>query len=166
MEVKNSKKCKFFSWTVIHKRLNTMDLIQKRYPNSCFNLNWCISWKFAVENINHIFIHCAKARSIWKKNLDEIGFSMQDSIAKSICHTLCAINQNSIYNILKFNVTLAALWTLWLDRNNMIFNEIQSSFYSSWKNVCNLVGMWLSKHRLFKDYNQSTIFLNLNALST
>lgn len=49
------------------------------------------------------------------------------------------------------------LWIWWPDRNNMIFNEIHSSFYSSWENICKLVGMWSSRHCLFKDYSQITI---------
>lgn len=33
----------------------------------------------------------------------------------------------------------------------------------SWENICNLAGMWSSRHGLFKDYSQSTTSLNLNA---
>lgn len=58
------KKCKFFLLMLSHGKLNTMDAIQKRNPNTSLSLNWCITCKMDVEDINHLFIHCKKAKKL------------------------------------------------------------------------------------------------------
>lgn len=67
----------------------------------------------------------------------------------SLCLTLCAINQR-IALAPYYNVIAAATWTLWLDRNNMIFNENERSMLSSWKNICNFVEIWSNRYVFLK----------------
>ena len=158
------KKCKYFLWTVYHDCLNTLDVLQKRCPNMALSLNWCSSCKVATEDLDHIFIHCSKAKNIWKMVQDATKVIIQGSSAKFLCTNLCKMKQNSIRSIIKFNTIAITMWTIWIDRNNIIFNEKNISNLDSLKNICNLVGIWSTRHRLLKNYKQSTISLNIQTL--
>lgn len=78
------KKCKFFLWTVFHERLNSTDVIQRRYPNMALNPNWCVSCKAATEDLNHIFINCRRAKYIWERVEKATDVSIRESNVKSL----------------------------------------------------------------------------------
>lgn len=117
------QKCKFFTWMVIHQRLNTMDIIRRRNPNICLNPSWCIFCKSSDEDLNHLFIHFSKAQSLWNKLHLEIGLNMIISSAKDLCLCLCGIPSSNVKSTIKFNVAVATLWSIWSDGNNQIFIE-------------------------------------------
>lgn len=56
-----SKRCKFFLWTVMHRRLDTFDWHQHKYKGTVLNPQ---SMPY-TETLDHIFIHCSLAGSIW-----------------------------------------------------------------------------------------------------
>ena len=70
-----AKKCKFFSCTMIHKKLNTVDYLQKKLPNSCLSPNMCVLCNSNNEDMNHIILNCKTAVTLWDKLiLANLGF--------------------------------------------------------------------------------------------
>lgn len=148
-------------WMVIHQRINTMDIIERRNPNICLSPNQCISCKSSDEDLNHLFIHCPKAQSLWNKLFLVTGLNLTISNAKDLCLSLCGIQGSNVKNIISFNATVATLWTIWTDRNNQIFMKKSLSFENLWENIDNLTSIWSSKNILLKNYSQATISLNI-----
>jgi hypothetical protein len=55
-------KIKFLGWLIAHGKVNTCDIIQKRYPNLCLLPSWCVMCQNSEENLNHLFLHCLVAK--------------------------------------------------------------------------------------------------------
>lgn len=72
-------------WTIIREQLNTMETIQKIFPNSCLNPNWYISFKLLNEDLNQIFIHYSKAQKLWQITSEETGLALQETNIKDLC---------------------------------------------------------------------------------
>ncbi|TYK10888.1 LINE-1 retrotransposable element ORF2 protein [Cucumis melo var. makuwa] len=157
------QKCKFFIWTMVHQKLNTMDNIQKRNPNMCLNPNWCISCRSSNEDMNHLFILCPTAHRLWNLWSSETGIPMANTNVKDLCLSLCRLTGGNAKNIISFNAAIATLWTIWIRRNNLIFEEKDSSYQNAWEDICTLMGSWSSKSKILKNYNQATLALNINA---
>ena len=125
-----------------------MDIIQKRFPTSCLSSNWCITCKPANEDMNHIFIHCPKAqKSYGRKPNEAIGLFMQDTNIKAQCLTLCNLRYNSTKDIIRFNITATIIWVIWLDRNNLIFNDKGLNNLIFNDKGSSLLGTWKSTTR-------------------
>lgn len=74
-------------------------------------------------------------------------------------HPMCAINQNSTYNILKFNAIAVDSWTL-------IYGWKETTWFSMkfrivFTTVGKIYATWSIRHHLFKDYSQNSISLNI-----
>lgn len=52
------KKIQFSAWLLVHGRVSTCDVIQKRLPNVFLSPNWYSLCKSNSESLNHIFLHC------------------------------------------------------------------------------------------------------------
>ena len=64
---KASSKVKVFSWLVVHKKVNTNDLLQVRRSYKSFSPHWCILCKGNGEAVDHLFLHCPLALELWHK---------------------------------------------------------------------------------------------------
>ncbi|KAA0056839.1 LINE-1 retrotransposable element ORF2 protein [Cucumis melo var. makuwa] len=158
------QKCKFFIWTMVHQKLNTMDKIQKRNPSMSLNPSWCISCRSSNEDMNHLFIFCPFARNLWNMWSSETGTPMATTNVKDLCLQLCRQSDRNTKNIISFNSAIATLWTIWIRRNNLIFADKDSSYLNAWEDICTLTGSWSSKSKTLKNYSQATIALNIKAL--
>ena len=158
------QKCKFFIWTMVHQKLNTMDNIQKRNPSMCLNPNWCISCRSSNEDMNYLFILCPIAHRLWNLWSSETSIPMTSTNIKDLCLCLCRLTGSSAKNIISFNAAIATLWTIWIRRNNLIFLEKVSTYQNAWEDICTLTGSWSSKSKILKNYSQATLALNINAL--
>ena len=64
---KTPSKVKIFAWSVVHKKVNTNDLLQVRRPYKYLGPHWCILCKGSGESINHLFLHCLLTLGLWHK---------------------------------------------------------------------------------------------------
>ena len=107
-----------------------------------------------MKTLNHLFIDCPKSQGLWNNFQWEAGSNLIRSSVKDLCLTLCGLQSNNAKNIIKFNTTMATMWTIWTNRNNQIFKGQKSlSLENTWENICNLIGIWSSRSKLFKDYS-------------
>ena len=107
VEISYPKKMKFFTWTIIHERINTMEVIQRKYPNSCVNPNWCTLSKSHNDEMNHLFIYCKKTRTLGEKLHWQTGWFPQGGNTKSLCLSLCTAKLANRRNIIIFNIAVA-----------------------------------------------------------
>lgn len=79
------RKCKIFIWSLLHECINTTENLQKRLPNWNLNPNKCTLCRKAEENINHLFISCSFAKSIWEKIWLLLRININHQIPASLC---------------------------------------------------------------------------------
>ena len=84
--------------------INTTRVLQKDFKNLALNLNIGALFAITHDHMDYIFIFYRLAMKLYSLDLNHIGWK----------------------NII-FNYAVALLWTIWLEQNNIIFNEKQSS---------------------------------------
>jgi hypothetical protein len=147
-------KHKFFFWLLLHDRLNTRNLLGRKnfhLPTySCATLP-CVE----EETLIHLFWSCPFADHYWDficptrdKNL---------SVLESIEHIKMKIGLP-----FSMDIIIVATWSLWIVRNNKIFNNIRPSF-SSWKAIylqeLRLISFRMKKKHVesFKEWLQNQV---------
>ena len=131
-------KIKVFAWLVALGRVNTCDVLQKKRPHSTMYPRWCVMCKSEAETVDHLFIHYSFGSRIWWKILHTFRLYW---VVLGSCYGLLS-GQAGLFKgkekkKIIFNQFLSAtLWTIWVDRNNRIFQECVSSEEELWKKIC------------------------------
>ncbi|CAL1392585.1 unnamed protein product [Linum trigynum] len=135
-----SKICCFL-WMVSHEKIATVDNLRKR---GMILPNWCSLCKQHEESISHLFFSCPFAIAIWdnfKKAFDLHGpylpFIRQFLIAWR--GLWCDPRFRDCIKLLPH----AVCWYIWLERNNRIFRDVESSPKEIGHKIVLIVGRWL-----------------------
>ena len=114
-------KIKIFSWYLRRGVILTKDNLAKR--------NWQGSTKCVLchhdENIMHLFFQCSFARSIWAAIQVASNLYPPSTVTNIFSNWLHGID-NTFRNRLRVGA-IALLWSLWLCRNDRVFNAKLSS---------------------------------------
>lgn len=108
-------KQKFFFWLLLKDRLNTKDLLtRKQFPLSDRNCTLCSD--HILEDSKHLFFGCSFSERCWL----EVGFDWNFSLSVGDI-----IQDGKLRSRLKCfkEVTIVTCWSIWLLRNNIIFNQ-------------------------------------------
>jgi hypothetical protein len=114
---------KVFGWYLCKGVTLTKDNLAKRNWHGCRKCVFCPQ----DEIIKHLFFQCRLARSIWSVIQVASTLYLPRSIANIFGNWL-----NGIYNRFKKHIRVGAIafiWSLWLCRNDKVFNDKQSSFF-------------------------------------
>ena len=68
-------KVKIFAWLVVHGKVNTCDLVQRRNPNMALSPSWCVLCSKQNESIDHLLMHCEIATKLWNQLFNEAHLS-------------------------------------------------------------------------------------------
>jgi hypothetical protein len=114
-------KTKVFAWYLRRGVILTKDNLAKRNWHGSLRCVFCHN----NETIKHLFFQCQFARSIW--SIIQIGSSLYPptSVANIYGNWL-----NGVDNRLKLLIrvgAIAVIWSLWLCRNDKVFNDKNSS---------------------------------------
>ena len=60
-------KVKSFAWLVVHKKVNTNDLLQLRRPNKALSPDICKLCMKHGETVYHLFLHCSLTMGLWHR---------------------------------------------------------------------------------------------------
>lgn len=158
------KRCKFFIWTLFHKKLNTSDRLQKKLSGTALNPNICFMCRRSTESIDHLFVHCSWASYLrYKFNL---AAGLQAPCPLSIDH-LCAeafaYKAKSQRDILCRNFFVAYTWYIWKERNARVFQGTSCSIYQIWDDSISLAALWSSNSKVFSCYDAASIAINWDA---
>lgn len=166
---------KFFLWQLNHKILPTFSFLKKRNIIHNEICKWCNQ---DIECVDHLFIRCTLARHAWWglfkwleiKPFSYSSLGLQDCLKYMNAHTSSI--EGGIY-------ASALLWTVWLARNDNIYNNSRISVNNLeflikhrayiWSKAANLVphnheSIWcLNPHQSFliKRKKASSIFCNI-----
>ncbi|KAA0050814.1 LINE-1 retrotransposable element ORF2 protein [Cucumis melo var. makuwa] len=159
-------KIKFFLWCLVQRKLNTMEVIQQRMPNSLLQPNWCVLCKKDSETGAHLFFHCDLVKHLWSLLQRSLNFAPFSDDFEALFSFFLSLNQSLPKHKVVFCGLIAVLWGIWAERNNRIFDTLsyQKSINNLWEDYKILIGNWCSRDPTFKNYSATTIALNLNAL--
>lgn len=112
-------KISFFTWLVHHNSLLTQDNLERKVRTL---VNRCCMCKKELETINHLFLHCSVAHSIWDVFLSGFGVGrpqgddIKDAF-KDRDRTDFTMTGNFIWNILPYVIC----WNIWKEHNQRMF---------------------------------------------
>jgi len=118
-------KCKFFMWTVAHKKCWTADRLARkglRHPAAC---PLCDQ---ADETIDHLLISCVFSRQVWFAVLHDLGLqSLAPQAGERIFEDWWASTSNKVSGQVQKGVNsiiILGSWSLWNHRNRCVFDGI------------------------------------------
>lgn len=86
-----------------------MDVIQKRNPSCCLSQNWCITCKAAQVDINHLFILCSRAISLWKKLQIETRIAIPLTNIKDLCSRLLLLHYVFLISVIAQRISFGSM---------------------------------------------------------
>ena len=139
-------KLKFFAWYLRKVVILTNDNLIKR--------NWHGSSKCVFcpqeETITHLLFQCSVARSIWSAIQIASTLRPPCSVANIFGDWLHGIDKRD-RNIIRVGA-LAVIWSLWLCRNDKVFNDKNFSFIQVLYRNTGLLRLWSTLQRVeFRD---------------
>lgn len=116
------KKHKVFAWYLLHNRLNTRAMLQrKNFHLPDYNCIMC--GLHTLETRDHLFFHCPFATRCWNHLLP--GWIVPDADIHAVTRSF----RLSFHQPFFMEVFILALWSIWITRNNHIFKGIRSNLF-------------------------------------
>jgi hypothetical protein len=140
--MKITLKTKIFGWYLRRGVILTKDNLVKRNWHGSTQCVFC----HQDETINHLFFHCRFARSIWSLI----------QVASSLYPPTCVPNifGNWLHDIdLRFRMlirvgALVVIWSLWLCRNDKVFNDKNCSLLQGIYRCTCILPLWSPLQRV------------------
>jgi hypothetical protein len=122
-KIKVPLKIKVFLWLLHRQAILTKDNLVKKN----WHINVMCYFSNSYETIQHLFFECALTKFIWR--VIEITFGL--AIPLNIKHVFSELVQrmNEKDKKLLYVRMDAIFWSIWLSRNDLIFNKTPISFY-------------------------------------
>jgi hypothetical protein len=135
-------KTKVFAWYLRRGVILTKDNLVKRNWHGCTKCVFC----HEEETIKHLFFNCQFTRSIW--SIIQIGSTLYPpkSIANIFGNWLNGVD--SRFKVLIREGAIAIIWSLWLCRNDKVFDNKNSSLMQVIYRSTALLRLWSSLQRL------------------
>ena len=110
-------KIKIFLWLVRQKRILTKDRLSKQGWTGDTKCVYCSH----MESVDHLFVNCTYARSIWNWIATYNNFIFDYATIGALWDMdyCIPLKEPDLIEIIRGSV----LWTIWLDRNRIIFKE-------------------------------------------
>ena len=127
----------FFAWEASWGKVLTLNQLKKRGRTLA---NWCFLCGEGEETVNHLLIHCSKARMLWELFLAIFGVNWVFPFL--VKEALLSWHGSFVGKHRKkawMTAPLCIFWTIWWERNRLVFedgnisiNRMKSTF------LCNL----------------------------
>ena len=129
-------KVEFMVWLALLGKLNTKDrLVKKRMIPS--ELNQCTFCNRQNEDIDHVLLSCPVSWMVWKTTVEELG--VQLTYEDNLRNFYTSWNNRRIYNKIRRKLWLttffSTLWSLWMQRNAIIFRQQTMDVHS----LCHII---------------------------
>ncbi|XP_058725579.1 uncharacterized protein LOC131596860 [Vicia villosa] len=136
-------KIKIFAWRLLISRLPLKDMLVLRGMVANIIDPKCPFCDMHEESLDHLFFLCQASKNIWDKVLAWIGFSSGSfwEVFLGLDDIQLKVTNSHIRN--KVNVIwLATTWSLWLMRNDNVFNNVPFSFETVFNRIVFLSWRW------------------------
>lgn len=115
-----------FLWKVEHRILPSLELIKNRF--NCNLTTSCSRCNFEVESIDHILWDCESAIWVWKFICEWWSIiNVPGTFSNSWLWSTTSLFKGKFVKQVWGIVAAAALWTLWLFRNQAVFKNVLGS---------------------------------------
>jgi hypothetical protein len=134
-----------FSWQLLHGRIPTKDnLVSRGVLGQEVDVR-CVWCDYSPEAAKHLFLHCNVAHRVWIDIFKWLGMMI---VMPSNIMSLFDIVSDSVKNK-KFRrgvllIWHTTIWSLWIARNNVIFNGIVKDYSEIVEDVKVLSWRWSS----------------------
>jgi hypothetical protein len=124
LKAKAEPKCRFFAWTLLHKKILTANnLIKRNWPNDPI----CKLCGIDLETPTHLCKDCNFARQVWSIIKQWLGLSVIDSVAMAgSLHAYwrkCRAKINRDQRRMFDGYIIYFWWNLWKERNRRTFQN-------------------------------------------
>ena len=116
-------KIKVFGWLLLSDRLNTRDMLKRRHCNVGDDLS-CLLCGHAQEDVDHMILNCPFSKQCWSR----LGMNPEHHTTRLSWLETAKKNWNKPMFMETF---LQASWSIWKERNDKLFRQINPS-YNSW----------------------------------
>ena len=90
-------------------------------PLGFSNVELSTSPTVGMSPLNHIFIACENAQDLWNRTDNLLLWQNSHESIKSLCNEICYIStRRTKKGAIAFNFIAVLLWTIWLERNQML----------------------------------------------
>jgi hypothetical protein len=114
----------FFVWSAALGKILTLDNLRKR---QVVVVNRCYIGKKDGESVDHLLLHCEVAHALWCNIFSRLGLSwVMPSCVSDLCACWCSSGRTRSVVVSKI-VPICIFWTLWRERNNRCFKDVESS---------------------------------------
>jgi hypothetical protein len=114
----------FFVWSAALGKILTLDNLRKR---QVIVVNRCYMCKKEGESVDHLLLHCEVAHALWCNIFSRLGLSwVMPSCVSELCACWCSSGRTRSAVVWKM-VPICIFWTLWRERNNRCFEDVESS---------------------------------------
>ena len=153
---------KVFVWLVIHGKVNTFDLVQKRNPNMALSPAWCVLCRKDNESIDHLLIHCQVANGLWAQLRREAGVlgALPEKCKGLLMDEVIGFGSNKMARVMWRAMVMSLMWSLWLERNARIFSAKEMCPQDVFEKAKFLASLWASTDKAFKGFPFSLIVNN------
>ena len=139
-------KTKIFAWYARRGVILTKDNLVKRNWHGSTKCVFCLH----DETIKHLFFDCKVARSIWSTIQVASNLYPPRSVANIFGNWLHGID-DKFRTVIRVGA-IAVLWSLWLSRNDKVFNDKNVSFMQVIYRCTGLLRSWSILQRVeFRD---------------
>lgn len=130
-----------FNWLVWKNRILSLENLANRQCNTLPTAT-CVLCHAGIESVDHLFLQCSYAREVWGSlcrmlHLPEPPISIRD---------LWLDWRGSMRPVLRHSVDLvikALVWSIWLARNDRIFNAKILSAHCTFVSINHMILSWL-----------------------
>jgi hypothetical protein len=115
--------CCFFIWLVLHGQCWTSNRLQQ---HGLRNNGPCALCDQAVETLDHLLIQCVMARETWFKILCPLGCQHLTLLPNNTTVQWWLTSRKVVtkaHRKVFDSLVLLVAWSLWLERNNRVFNR-------------------------------------------
>ncbi|CAN1807424.1 Putative ribonuclease H protein At1g65750 [Linum perenne] len=136
-----------FCWKVFHKKIATVDNLQRK---GFLMANRCVMCLNCSESVDNLFLHCAFASRVWSLLSSKLSFHGPfPSDMRGFISAWKGMNCVSRFAPARKAILHAVLWFIWKERNARIFKDSTNSHSVVVRNIWFATGDWLSSSNQF-----------------
>lgn len=138
-------KIRVLAWIIAHWKANACYMVQRRRPYLCLSPHWCLMCKKDDESVDHLFLHCPVAFTLW------LRLCRGGNLSWVIPATCVALfwKKHKYFGGRKWDVILgrcamlAIIWVVWIKRNRWVFEDTRGEEIDNlWERLCFWASLW------------------------
>ncbi|CAN1331689.1 Putative ribonuclease H protein At1g65750 [Linum perenne] len=134
-------KIQCFMWMVWHGKIASIDNLQRR---GMVLANWCVLCERDAESIDHLFVHCPFALTVWSGLSSKLSlYGPRNDKVRGLIGAWKGMNCISTFAVASRVILHGVLWYIWLERNDRIFTDTRKDERSVIGKALWNFGKWL-----------------------